>query len=248
MKKFELIEKVSAGFLVLGVMIIGCSLVLGSGPYGGSGEMQSQERKVDEFHSVVTGGSEDLYVTQGSTQQLKIEAEEEVLNNLTTEVRGGVLHIGYRHSFNVHGPVTIRVTMKEVKRLELTGSGSIKGQSRITTDEIELGISGSGNIDMELEANHINTGISGSGHVTLSGKTSSHKVKISGSGEVRALDLAADSYSISISGSGNGKINVSSKLDVRISGSGDVLYKGSPGEVNVSAGGSGSVRKISRTE
>lgn len=248
MKKLDMTERVSIGFLFAGIMIVSCGLLLGSGSYASSQEIQSQERTVDEFSSIVTSGSEDLFVTQGSPQQLKIEAEKYILENLTTDVRNGVLYIKYRHSFNTDGPITIHVTMKDVQGLKLSGSGNIKGKSKIKTDEIELSINGSGNIELELEANRVNTGISGSGNVTLGGKASSHKIKISGSGDISALDLATESCIIGISGSGNGKVNVSSKLDVRISGSGDVRYKGNPEEVNVSAGGSGSVRKLSRMD
>ncbi len=248
MKKLDMTEKVSIGFLFFGIMIVSCGLLLGSGSYAGSQEIQSQERTVDAFHSIVASGSENVFVTQGSPQQLKIEAEKYILENLTTEVRNGVLYIKYRHSFNSDGPITIYVTMKDVQGLKLSGSGNLKGKSRIKADEMDLSISGSGNIELELEANRVNTGISGSGTVTLAGKSSSHKIKISGSGDISALDFATESCSIGISGSGNGKVNVSSKLDVRISGSGDVRYKGNPEDVNVSAGGSGTVRKLSRVD
>jgi hypothetical protein len=248
MRKLETVEKISVVLLLFGVFVISCSVLMGAKGYRGNKELQSQERTVDEFHGVIASGSENVFVTQGPVQKLKIEAEAYVLEKLVTEVRDGVLYFKYPRYFDYEGPVNVYVTMKAIDELKISGSGNIKGQSKITVSAMDLGISGSGNIVLELEADRINTGISGAGNVTLSGKTTDHKIKVSGSGDIRALDLATTNCTIGISGSGNARVNVSSKLDVRISGSGDVQYKGSPGEVNVSGGGSGSVKKLRGAE
>ena len=54
-------------------------------------------------------------------------------------------------------------------------------------------------------------------------------------------ELAAQEASVSISGSGDMRVNVASSLRYRISGSGDILYDGSP-HVSGGISGSGSVR------
>ena len=49
---------------------------------------------------------------------------------------------------------------------------------------------------------------------------------------------------VSISGSGNSRVHSDKSLDVKISGSGDVQYKGNATDVVKHIGGSGTVTKI----
>ena len=63
-------------------------------------------------------------------------------------------------------------------------------------------------------------------------------------GKYFAEEFVAKDYNISISGSGRATINLEGELDVRISGSGNVYYKGNPTGVNSSTSGSGKVRRM----
>ena len=81
----------------------------------------------------------------------------------------------------------------------------------------------------------------GSGDATLEGKADEVKLSIDGSGDVRAERLAARSVEVSIHGSGDARVNASDKLEARVAGSGDVLYRGHPQHVTRDIAGSGSV-------
>jgi len=83
--------------------------------------------------------------------------------------------------------------------------------------------------------------IAGSGSIHLSGKADVHQASITGSGEINAFGLETQNASLSITGSGDCKVNASEKLQAKITGSGDVLYKGHP-QVNKTITGSGSVK------
>lgn len=207
--------------------------------------MTSEERDVSTFNAVVTKGSEDLYVTQGSEQKVKIVAEENIIKDIETYVRNGVLYIEHEDPyFSSHKQIKVYVTMKEINGLKLSGSGKIVGETPIKTDELELGISGSGDISLDVTASQIISGISGSGNIDLRGKTGGHSFKISGSGKVDAIDLNAENCTVHISGAGDARVNVSKVLDVKVSGSGSIRYKGDPDKVNTNVSGSGSVQKI----
>jgi hypothetical protein len=61
------------------------------------------------------------------------------------------------------------------------------------------------------------------------------------SGDVDAFELRARDSSVVITGSGNCRTSVSDTLQAKITGSGDVLYKGYP-EIKQTITGSGSLR------
>src|SRR5437868_6453589 len=55
----------------------------------GSGEIDSELREVESFHSIRVKGSIDLFLTQAPEQIVRIEAEENILPLITTEVADG---------------------------------------------------------------------------------------------------------------------------------------------------------------
>ena len=98
-----------------------------------------------------------------------------------------------------------------------------------------------GDLELELEVDNIKAGISGSGSINLFGKADDFTATINGSGEINAFDLETKNVSVTISGSGDCRVNVSESLNTTISGSGDIYYKGRP-QISTRISGSGSLR------
>lgn len=224
---------------VLALISFGCSVRTAAGV------TREEERKVEAFHSVVISGSENLFVSQGSDQKLRIVADDDVLRVLKTQVRNGVLYVEIDEDyFRYDSDINVYVTMPTIEMFHVVGSGDVTGETPIVSDHLTLKISGSGRIMMDVKAQSIKTSIAGSGDVRLTGSTESHDVGISGSGSVSALEMTADRYDISISGSGASKVHVKSSLDISISGSGKVSYTGNPDKLNTQVSGSGTIRKL----
>lgn len=212
----------------------------------GSGNVISETRSVGEFHSAEMRGSGNLFVTQDGTGDISIEGEDNILPIMKTYVSDGTLIIEQEPLRCVVNskPVNVYVRMEDVKKLSVSGSGSIVSENKIESVDLEVSVAGSGDINIDVDADKLSTIISGSGEALLKGSATEHIVRISGSGDVQAFGLATTKSDISIFGSGESEVSVSSTLDVIISGSGDVAYKGSPANVNQIITGSGKLRKV----
>jgi len=236
---------------ILSVAII-AALLCGCGLIQGSGNIVSESRAVSGFTQVALEGSGDLFITQGEEEGLVIEADDNLLPYIQTEVRNGTLHIGVKSPTSaIPWPTqTIRyhLSMKTVEAVKLYGSGNIFSES-IAAEDVKFLIAGSGDIRIgELQADAVDTSISGSGtlridQVTaeamettisgsgkffLAGRVTDQQIAISGSGDYKAFDLESQTVSLKISGSGDIELWVTESLDIHISGSGDVRYYGSP--------------------
>lgn len=205
---------------------------------------------VGDFDEVTMKIGGTVYITQGDKNEVILEGDQDDIEEVNVEVRGGELTIessrrsrwSFWNSSNVR--LDVYVTVKELKSVTVSGSGDIVGQNAIKTNDFRARVSGSGDIEMELDARTVDTGISGSGNIELSGSATSGRLSISGSGKLLAENLRLDDFEVRISGSGRGSITVYGELDVRISGSGSVYYSGDPTGVNSSISGSGKVRRI----
>lgn len=210
----------------------------------GSGSVARDERSVSTFRRVVIKGATDVVLVQGSAQQVVVEAEDNLLPLVRTAVEDGNLVIDTRKCIENTRPVVVHVTAPELAGLTISGSGDVTGPGRIDAKEFDLRISGSGDVRLWLVASDIRTQISGSGDVVLRGSARNFDATISGSGDINAADLATVRAGVRISGSGDCRLDVAEQLDVSISGSGDVGYKGPVRDVRASVSGSGDVRRL----
>lgn len=200
-------------------------------------------RKLPKFNSLLYSIPGEIVWKQAKKQSLEIQADDEVLEEIVTEVKdGGVLYIGFRsHNFQLNdNKIIIFIATPDIKAVRLSGSGNLRSKGRWEVHDISLAISGSGNFDLNLDAQKVTTELTGSGNVRLKGNTDTHNITVAGSGQVLSYKLQADNCDVNVSGSGSCQVNVDDKLEAIIRGSGSVLYEGNP-EVSKIIEGAGSI-------
>ena len=210
------------------------------------GDLNAQEtRDLDPFTGIGIGISADVYYTPGNSHKIRIEGNSRDVKDLITKVEDGYLKLKYKDWRVKRSKLTVYITSKELDKVGLSGSGDFKSDKPVSSEEISIAISGSGNVLFAvLNTEELDVKISGSGDAILEkGSADEFDVKISGSGKVIAENFETSEFSAGISGSGSVKITVMDELDARISGSGSVYYHGDP-QVNSSTSGSGKVRSL----
>jgi len=207
----------------------------------GNGNVITKTRTIDEFDSVALVGSFDLNLVDGDEGKITINAEENLIPYIITEVEGGELKVKFKKNINVrtYKKIVITIPFEEIDGVVLSGSGDIVSEKTIEANTFEVSLSGSGDITLDVEANNIETNISGSGDVKLSGKTKNFDCAISGSGDIHGYELEVTNLKAAIAGSGNIKATVLNKIEAGIAGSGDIYYKGKPKYIDVGSVGSG---------
>lgn len=194
----------------------------------GKGDIVTQQRTTTAFTSVKIDGSANVTITQGNTFSVSVSAYENVINWLETSVTNGELVIGYKNNTLItNGNARATITMPAISGLTVSGSGDffVKGNF-VNTGTLNLRVQGSGNINID------------------SCRTDVASLKIDGSGNINSFGLVAKEATVHVAGSGDSKLTVTNLLDVIISGSGSVQYKGNPQSVNTKINGSGRVHKV----
>ena len=232
-------------FLCLGAIIFLVQTGCDDGQFckDARGPIEFEEFDLSTFRGVHVKRKARVFIEQGEEQRVRVEAQDNVFEELDLRVRNDILVIDLdRCFFDLDMDVFLTMT-EPISDLIISGSGRIEGEGQLlAADRLSIDISGSGDIRANLDAEDIETQISGSGDLRLSGIARDHEISISGSGDLRAFDLDTRSTDIRISGSGNAEVFVDGgQLNVRISGSGDVRYKGSPETIDTSVSGSGNV-------
>lgn len=228
-------------FILMAFFFGACGVNINLNIEQGSGKVITQAREVSDFDRVVLNGIGDVTITQGDREALEIEAEDNVIPYIKTEVQNGTLEISFtRKSIIPTKSIKFHVTMRSIRGLETKGVSNIQSE-KIDTDQLELGISGTGNIDIQnLKADSITVNVSGAGNLTSNGQVNSQKITLSGAGNYDGRDLKSKNAEITITGLGKVVVWVADNLNVTISGTGGVDYYGSP-QVSQQISGLGSL-------
>lgn len=225
--------------LSLVLLLIGaCSVNL----VRGSGDLVTESRSVRGFDRVTATTSGELIITQGETESLTVETDDNIIDDIITEVEGGTLTLKGRPGTS-HSPtrLTYNLAVRDLAGVKVTGSVDVSADS-FSTDQLEISVSGSGDVRIgSLTAQSLQLRISGSGDVELAGQVARQTVALSGSGKYEGADLASTDTELVLTGSGNAVVWVTGWLTGRISGSGSASYYGEP-DVDMSDTGTGSLR------
>ncbi len=209
----------------------------------GNGDMVTKTRSVGEYDKVSVGGSFDVQLYAGNEGSIKVTVDENLEEYLITEVNNGKLKIKWKKGANVshRSKILVTVPFKDIDAVSLAGSGDVYSSDVIKSNNFKTALAGSGDIKLAVDASNVSSSIAGSGDISLTGNADTFKCAISGSGDIKAYELQSNDADVKIAGSGTIRISVKDNLIAKVSGSGDVYYKGNPKKQDVKVSGSGNV-------
>ncbi|WP_425235050.1 head GIN domain-containing protein [Ulvibacterium sp.] len=213
----------------------------------GNGHVVTVERTTDTYDGISASGFYDIELIDGKEGQLTLKGEENILDNIETEVKRGTLVIrskDNKHLIPSRGEgVFITVSVDEIDKIRLSGSGDFIGKKTLRTRDMDIQVSGAKHIDLTIDATDITIATSGSSNIDLKGNSEELTIRSSGSSNVKAYELEVDEATLELSGSSDVEVTVNESLMSRVSGSGNIQYRGNPDKVFNQISGSGSVSK-----
>ena len=189
----------------------------------GSGDFESEERKIDKFTAIEASRAFMINVRVGAEQSVMINADDNLLKYIITKVRGGKLIIDSKRELNSRKDIVINITVEELNSFEASGASDILIEG-IDNEKFEISLSGA--CDIKLQGN-----------------TDKLYIDLSGAGNVQARDLIAKDVRIGISGAADATVYASESLDAEVSGVGSVDYYGNPEKVSSEVSGVGSIKR-----
>jgi len=234
---------------ILLISTLACRVSFGGievGTVKGSGKVVTAVRSVSGFNRIDLSGIGQLFIEVGEEEALDIEAEDNLLQYIETDVSGDTLTIGIKSGTSIQPTREINyyLTVIDLESISVSGAGNVQTDALSSSDFL-IRISGAGNIDIErLDANNLDVNISGLGNLDINGgQVDTQDIDISGSGNFDAVEMESSEAGIHLSGLGGASVWVTGKLDADISGAGSVKYKGNP-TVKSNVTGLGSINKI----
>jgi len=197
----------------------------------GSGNVIRETRDVFGINSIELEGMGNVILTQGNEEFLTIEADDNLMEYITSEMSGQKLQIKFPKNQTLIPSKTIIFRIGFINLSSLSSSGTVSIESRsINTNRLELLAYGEGAINIRwLTTTELKVITSGSGDIVLAGKVQEQSIELTGVGNYNAPDLQSQIATILNDGLGSAILWVEDVLNVEIKkGAGDVSYFGNP--------------------
>jgi hypothetical protein len=188
----------------------------------GSGQRVRQKREVAAFTSIRTEGAYQIEVVSQQALSLEIEADDNIMPIITTNVNSGILRITTTKGFSSKTPIIVKIGTPNLEAISSSGAGTVE-------------VSGLKNEKFEIDS-------SGAPTIKVSGETGTLDIKANGAGKVDAHKLRAARSTVVANGVARIEVFAREELNVTVSGPATVIYSGDP-KVNKTVHGPGSVER-----
>lgn len=231
MKKIGLL--IFAAAIILGVVVSGLfSFGRASKPFinfsfgratRGSGNLTTEKREVSDFTGIDVSGAFQVEITAQKDFAIEVEADDNLVPLIKTEVRGGVLHIESDGRLSTENGLKIRISAPDINDIDASGAAKINA-------------TGIGNDRLQVHT-------SGASKINLSGETTELSIDVSGASKIEAENLKAVNVEVDASGASNVSVWSTGELRTEASGASKIVYGGQPANVIKNTSGAGSVRE-----
>ena len=188
----------------------------------GSGNVQTEKRELANFKAIEVGGAFEVEVVAQKEFGVEIEADDNLLPLIETEVRGGTLEISSEKSIKSKQRIRVRISAPDIESIQVSGASKVS-LANVKNDSLKVYSSGASKIKVD-------------------GETRNLDIELSGASKVEAESLKTENVTVDGSGASSAFVNVSGDLKADLSGASNVTYTGNPRNLQKSTSGASSVK------
>ncbi len=207
---------------------------------------KKEDRVITNFNQIELAGTVNVFFKESDTLKLSVSADSKEIAKVTTSVTNGRLSIMNKGNFN--SPVNVYVYAKNLKSLNITGATEFTCLNQITSDSLNIDLTGSPNVHVNTKANYISVTQSGAAELTLKGSSKRLQANVSGASELKAYGMQIENVEIITTGASTAKINVNNKLNANASGASTIKIKGDVKEVYAESSSAATIKRIESKE
>ncbi len=209
----------------------------------GNGNVTEESRNVSGFQLLKVSNGLDVFISQDDKENIRVVADENLMEHIRTEVNNGELDIYSDVSIRMAKSKKIYLHYKDLNAIKISSAGDVKSENMMHAGKLLLDLSSAGDLKLEVAAEEISVEISSSGNAHLSGKTGYLEASLSSAGDLYAFDLEAAKGDIQVSSAGNARVNITGEARFTCSSAGNIIYAGEPDIREINTSSAGNVRK-----
>ncbi|MFD1293597.1 head GIN domain-containing protein [Lutibacter holmesii] len=207
----------------------------------GSKVIVSENRTIgSNFETIKVQQGINLYLTQENSTSINVEADDNIIDLLITEVKDNELKIYFEKNVYKAKAKNVFLTTSTINKIKTSSGAQVKSENSIQTNTLNLDASSGSSIKVRAIANEIISETSSGSNMKIEGQATNFSAKASSGSHINATNLkTVDAYAKASSGS-HINVNVSGELNAKASSGGDIDFEGNPSNIikETSSGGS----------
>lgn len=230
---------------ILSLMLFSCNFDINfNSGVQGNGNVLTENRTIEKpFSTIKATEGLDVYLTQGDTEFITVEADENLQELIIVEVENDILKIHTSENIGRCKSKKVAVTFKDISGIISTSGSDVYSTNVIEVDELEIKSTSGSDMTLEVNTHTLNCKSTSGSDMRLSGKTEKLVAEATSGSDIKAGDLIAESSHVKATSGADITVNTSKKLIAKATSGGDIKYYGDPEDVEKSGGASGKIRK-----
>lgn len=238
----NLITKTIA-ILCIATIFTSCGVDMFNRINGDRNVVTKQRKANDNFTGIKVSTGIDLYVSQGNSNKITVEADENLHDIIITEVEDGILKVYSDKNIWRAKARKVYVTVVNLNSLKATSGSDVYGEDTIKTDEISISATSGADIRISVDATSVETKSTSGSDIKISGTTTNHVSSATSGASIYAYNLQSKNVLAKATSGADIDVYASEKLDARATSGGDIDFKGNPTQVNKKSSSGGDVSK-----
>lgn len=209
---------------------------------------QGQKRNVRDYESIEVSTGIETIVSMGDEETVRVEADEDIIDDVITEVKNGTLriYVKNRTGFNFfnwrdYSSVKVYVQATTLNRIKASAGANVRTETTLNGEAIDVDASSGGHVRATLVYKNVNLGASSGGQMKVEGQAKYLEAGSSSGGIINAEDLNAEYCKANASSGGNTSVSAKTEFTARASSGGNIRYSGNPETKNINSSSGGSI-------
>ncbi|MCC8174626.1 MAG: DUF2807 domain-containing protein [Odoribacter sp.] len=208
----------------------------------GSGHLTTQERIVSPFTGIQVTQGIEVIISKSGVNTVTIEADDNLINHIITEVKNKNLSINLESNINVNSykKMTVKIGMPSLDKVKATTAASVHSEDTWNGSKLDLSATTAARISLNIDYFQVNIQMTTSSETTLTGKAVKTNITESTASNLKGNNFYTSETDISLATGSEATLNVADNIGYRLSTGSNLKYIGSP-QVNrskITSGGS----------
>jgi len=222
----------------------GCSAVFGQQTI--INDKNAEARPVTNFSGIKVLGGIEVYLSQGDSYAIAVSASTaEYRDNITTEVKNGILVISYKSDrFHFSGGdkrLRAYISFKTIESIEASGASAVIITGTLNGGSMLIKLSGASEIKGHAILNDVNLNLSGASTAKITGSAQNLNLTASGASDLKSYEFIVQNCLANLSGASDVAITINNSVSCSASGASILQYEGNPERKDVATSGASAV-------
>lgn len=209
-------------FVVLVIVGTACDQV------SGSGNVVTRQIDSGPFSELEVSHGFTVNVTVGSSEQVTVRVDDNLIDLLDIAVSGDTLRVGLESGTDASdATLEADITVSSLTKLGGSGASTIRLVDPLG-GTLAVMLSGASQVTGPIQIEGGSLEMSGASRADLTGSATTFDATLSGASSLTATELSIGDLTIDLSGASNAEVTVTGSLSAAASGASTLRYAGSP--------------------